>query len=183
MKKNKLKIRLSLITLLLTLGVYAQGPPSGRQGGQGQQGRGQQRGRRPDASEIMSKLDTNNDDKIDMEEASSDRRGKIVEDFEAIDSNEDSFIDLEELKASLENRSSKRKPRKIAPKKLIKQVDDNGDGTLNELEVAAKKKHELSEHFSTIDTNNDNELDLDELQEFYKKNEANSNRGKNRKRD
>lgn len=163
MKNNNLKIALTIFTLLLTIGIYAQGPPGGGQGGGRGQGQGQQRGGIPDAAKILEMLDTNNDDNIDKDEASKDRRGKIYEDFDEIDTNEDGFIDLEELKASLNDK----KPKKVSPEKIIKEVDDNGDGTLNELEVAAKEKRELSDNFSEIDTNQDNELDIEELKTFF----------------
>lgn len=179
MKINKLKLALIAFTLLLTIGVYAQGPPGGGQGGGRGQGQGQQRGGKPDAAEILSMLDTNDDDVLDKDEASKDRRGRISEDFDEIDSNADEVIDLEELKASLNNRSSERKPKKVAPKKIIEEVDDNGDGTLNELEVAAKKKTLLIKNFSAIDTNDDKELDLEELKVFYSKNEKPKRRKRN----
>lgn len=162
MKNNNKKIAFTIFTLLLTIGIYAQGPPGGRQGGGRDQG--QQRGGKPDASEILSKLDTNKDKVIDKDEASKDKGGKISENFDQIDSNEDGFIDLEELKDSLNDRKP---PRRVSPEKIIEQVDDNGDGTLNELEVAAKDKRELSDNFSKIDTNQDNELDIDELKAFF----------------
>ena len=180
MNNYKLKLTHSVFALLLTISVYAQGPPGGGRGqGGGQQRGGQQRGGKPDASKILSKLDANNDEKISKDEASQDQRGKIAEDFNEIDSNDDGFIDLEEIKDSLNNRSSKKKPKKVSPKKLIKEVDDNGDATLNELEVAAKDKRELSKHFSKIDTNKDGELNLEELKAFYDKDE----KPKRRKRD
>jgi Ca2+-binding EF-hand superfamily protein len=159
MKYNKLNLVVTIFTLLLTVGVYAQGPPGG--GGRGQ-GRGQERGKKPDASEILSKLDLNKDNVIDKEEASKDERGKIAEDFDEIDINDDEVIDLEELKASLDG-----KPKKVSAKKIIKQVDDNKDGTLNELEIAAKNQRDLIENFDKIDTNGDGELDLEELKVFY----------------
>lgn len=163
MKNNQLKTGLTIFSMLLCFSVFAQGPPGG--GGQGGRGggRGQQRGGTPDASEILSKLDINKDQVIDKEEAANDKRGKIVEDFDVIDTNEDGVIDLDELKASLDDK----KPKKISANKIIKEVDDNADGTLNELEVAAKNKIELSDNFSKIDTNNDGQLDLAELKAFY----------------
>ena len=122
---------------------------------------------KPDASEILSKLDTNNDDSIDKGEASKDKRGKISEDFDEIDTNDDELIDLEELKDSLNNRKSNNRPKRVSPEKLLKDVDDNGDGTLNELEIAAKEKRNLSDNFNSIDTNQDHEIDLEELKVFY----------------
>ena len=121
-------------------------------------------------------LDANNDDVIDKDEASKDRRGKISNDFDEIDTNDDEVINLEELEASLNNRRSDRKPKKVAPKKIIKEVDDNGDGTLNELEVAAKDKKLLVKNFSIIDINEDKELDLEELKAFYSKNDEKKKR-------
>jgi len=165
MKNNKLKNAVTIFSMLLCFTLFAQGPPGGGQGRGGMQGGNQQRGGKPDASEILSMLDTNDDDLIDKDEASKDRRGKISEDFDEIDANEDGFIDLEELKDSLNNRKPARK--KVSPEKIIKQVDDNGDGTLNKLEVAVKEKRELSDNFSEIDTNKDGELDIEELKVFF----------------
>ena len=51
--------------------------------------------------------------------------------------------------------------------------------TENELEVAAKKKIELSDNFSKIDTNSDGELDLEELKAFFETDD----KPKRRKRD
>ena len=180
MKKNKLKIVITISSMLLCFGVFAQGSPRGGQGGGRGQGGGQQRGEKPDASEILSKLDTNNDDKIDKDEASNDERGKIAEDFDVIDTSGDGLIDMEELKASLNGR---KKPKKVSPEKLIKQIDDDGNGKLNELEVAAKGKQDLSEKFSKIDTNEDAELDLEELKAFFGKVDENVKKGKRKKRD
>lgn len=165
MKNNKLKLLLTVFSILLCFSVFAQGPQGGGQGGGRGQGGGQgeQKGNKPDASEIFSKLDTNKDDFIDKDEAAKDERGKISEDFDVIDANEDGFIDLEELKASLNDKT----PRKLSAEKILKQIDDNGDATLNELEVAAKDNRELVKNFSAIDTNQDNELDLEELKAFY----------------
>ena len=164
MNSNRLKITITIFSMLLSFSVFSQGPPGGGQGGRGG-GRGQQKGGIPDATKILEMLDTNNDDNIDKDEASKDRRGKISEDFDEIDSNEDGFIDLEELKDSLNNR--KPTTRRVSPEKLLKEVDDNEDGTLNELEVAAKEKRELLDNFSEIDINQDNELDIEELKAFF----------------
>ena len=161
---NNNKIIITLFSMFFCLTLFAQGPPGGGQGRGGMQSGNQQRGGKPDASKILSMLDTNDDDLIDKDEASKDKRGKISEDFDEIDTNEDGFIDLEELKDSLNN---KKRPRRISPEKLIKQIDDNGDGTLNELEVAAKDKRDISENFSEIDINQDGELDIEELKVFF----------------
>lgn len=166
MKTNKTKFTFTIIVLLISVTAFAQGPPGGGQGGRsGRQGGGDQQRHKPDASEILKLLDTNNDDKIDKEEAAKDERGKISKDFDIIDSDEDGFIDLEELEASLDSS----KPRKVSAEKLLKEVDQDEDGLLNELEVAAKDKRDLMEHFSEIDENGDGQLDLEELKSFYSK--------------
>ena len=163
------KRAITVFSMLLCFGLFAQGPPGGGQGGRGGQGQGksQERGGRPDASQILSILDTNNDNLIDIDEASKDKRGRIAEDFDEIDTNDDKYMDIEELEVSL----SDRKPKKVSAKKLIKEIDDNNDGTLNELEVAASEKIEISKNFSKIDTNQDNELDIEELNNFYAEND------------
>lgn len=164
MKSNRLKITLSIFSMLLCMSVYSQ-----RQGGQrGGDRQGGQRGQKPTAAMILEKLDTNNDEVISKEEAAKDDRKEIYDNFAEIDSNEDGVIDLEELKESLKNKKRRRKPN---AKKLIKQIDDNGDGTLNKLEVAAKENRLLSKNFDEIDTNEDGELDKGELKAFFAKNE------------
>lgn len=178
MNNNNLKTTITIFSMLLCFSLFAQGPPGGGQGGRGG-GNGQQR-EKPDASEILDKLDTNKDNLIDKDEAAADKRGKIAEDFYEIDTNDDTFIDLEELKDSLNDR---KKPKKISAKKIIEEVDDNGDETLNELEVAAKGKKALSENFREIDTNEDGELDLEELKVFFKKDADDDKKSKRKKRD
>ncbi|MFY0712918.1 EF-hand domain-containing protein [Seonamhaeicola sp. NFXS20] len=168
---NYIKTLTTIFSMLICVTLFAQGPPGGGRGGM--QGGDQQRGGRPDASEILSMLDTNSDDLIDKDEAAEDKRGKIAEDFDEIDTDDDGFINLEELEAFLNNRKG---PKMMSPEKLIEQVDDNGDGTLNELEVAAKQQQELVENFEAIDTNDDKELDIDELKAFYESKENNKKR-------
>lgn len=177
MNNNNLKTTITIFSMLLCFSLFAQGPPGGGQGGRGG-GNGQQR-EKPDASEILDKLDTNKDNLIDKDEAAADKRGKIAEDFYEIDTNDDTFIDLEELKDSLNDR---KKPKKISAKKIIEEVDDNGDETLNELEVAAKGKKALSENFREIDTNEDGELDLEELKVFFKKDADDDKKSKRKKK-
>ena len=164
MKSTQLKLALSIFSMLLCMNVYSQ-RQGGRQGGGDRQG-GQQRGQKPDATMILKKLDTNNDGVIDKEEAANDERRVIFDNFAEIDTNEDGGIDLDELRASLNN--AKRK--KPSAKKTIKRIDDNGDGTLNKLEIAAKDDRRLLKNFDDIDTNNDKELDVKELKAFYAKN-------------
>jgi len=178
MNNNNLKTTITIFSMLLCFSLFAQGPPGGGQGGRGG-GKGQQR-EKPDASEILDKLDTNKDNLIDKDEAAADKRGKIAEDFYEIDTNDDGFIDLQELKDSLNDR---KKPKKISAKKIIEEVDDNGDEILNELEVAAKGKKALSENFREIDTNEDGELDLEELKAFFKKDVDDDKKSKRKKRD
>ena len=170
MKTTKIKTTITFLAIFLSVTVFAQG-----QGGRGGRQGGEQRGGKPDASEILKMLDTNNDDMIDKDEASKDRRGKISEYFDDIDANADGFIDLEELEVSLDGK----KPKKVSVAKVLKEVDDNEDGLLNELEVAAKDKRDLMDNFSTIDTNDDSQLDLEELKVFYSKD---SNSKKKRKK-
>lgn len=165
MKSNKLKITTSIVALLLCMNVYSQ-RQGGRQGGGDRQGM-KQRGGQPDAEMILKKLDTNNDGVIDKDEAANDERKGISDRFDEIDANEDGVINLEELKASLEG-GKRKKPN---AKKIIKQIDDNGDGKLNKLEVAAKKNRLISKNFDEIDANDDNEIDLKELKAFLAKNE------------
>lgn len=174
MKRYKMKLTITLCSMLMTFSLFAQGPPGGQRGRGGSQDGKSQR-EKPSALKIMKLLDANDDGQIDRDEASQDKRGKILEDFNQIDINGDGFIDLEELETSLNDK----KPKKISAEKIMKLVDDNGDGTLNELEVAAKNKRQLLKEFDTIDINKDNELDLEELKAFYSKNK---NKTKKKKR-
>jgi Ca2+-binding EF-hand superfamily protein len=158
-----MKLRITLFSILLTFSLFAQGPPRSQGGRSGGQGKRSQK-EKPSASKIIELLDVNGDYKIDREEALKDQRGKILEDFDVIDTNEDGYLDVEEIEASLNDKKTK----KISVEKIIKLVDDNGDGTLNKLEVAAKDKRQLIKEFDAIDVNKDNELDLDELNFFLR---------------
>ncbi|WP_179352524.1 EF-hand domain-containing protein [Winogradskyella vidalii] len=166
---NSIKVTLTILAVFINVIAFAQGPPGGGQGGRGGGQGGPSKGEKPDATEILKLLDTNNDDMIDKVEAVEDERGKIAKDFDEIDTNEDGFIDLEELEIEL-NREG---PRKVTAKKLLKEVDQNEDGLLNELEVAAKDKRDLMDNFNDIDTNADSQLDLEELKVFYSKEDDN----------
>jgi Ca2+-binding EF-hand superfamily protein len=164
MNTTELKSVITLFALFASLTIFAQ-RPGGRGGMQNRsQGNRPAKNEKPDASKIMSMLDINNDNKIDVDEASKDKRGKIAENFSEIDADSNGFISLEELKASLENRKSKR----ISAQELIKKADDNKDGKLNELEIAVSKNKMLSDNFKTIDTNKDAELDVEEIKTFLK---------------
>ncbi|WP_458629287.1 EF-hand domain-containing protein [Winogradskyella sp. PC D3.3] len=163
MNHRNIKRTIIIFSMLLGLATFAQRPPGGGRGKR--QGGGPPKVEKPDASQILKLLDINNDDKIDKDEASKDKRGKISEDFDTIDANEDGFIDLEELEASLDSS----KPKKVSVKKLLKEVDQDEDGQLNELEVAAKDKRDLMDNFSEIDGNGDSQLDEEELKAFYSK--------------
>lgn len=165
MKKNKLKIIITSFSILFYFTLFAQGP-----GGQRGRNGGQNKGGKPDAEQVLSKLDTNNDDKIDLDEASKDKRGKIAQDFDNIDFNDDKYIDLDELKTSLNDK----RPKGESAEKIMREADDNADGKLNALEVAAKEKLLLTNNFDTIDANNDNEIDLEELKAFMSKSEKES---------
>jgi len=161
MKINKLKITIGILSMLLCSSVFAQG--SGRRGSR-QGGKISERGK-PDASKIIEMLDTNADDKIDIDEAAKDERGKISEDFSQIDVNGDGFIDLEELEVALDST----KPKPVSAEKILEEVDQDEDGFLNELEVAAKDKRDLMDNFKEIDVNGDSQLNLEELKAFYSK--------------
>jgi Ca2+-binding EF-hand superfamily protein len=170
---TKIKTGVTIFSLFASVTLFAQGP-GGRGGMQGQ-GNRPSRTEKPDASKIMSKLDTNNDNTIDRDEASNDKRGKISEMFDKIDLDANNSISFEELEASLENRGPKQK----SAKDLIKDLDDNKDGTLNELEIAAKKNELLAINFKEIDSNKDNELDRDELKLFLSKNRKDKRKKRN----
>ncbi|REG87326.1 EF-hand domain-containing protein [Winogradskyella sediminis] len=106
MKYRPIKLAIVVMSMLISFGSFAQGPPGGSHGGK--QGGGPNKGEKPDASEILKLLDINSDGKIDKDEASKDERGKIAEDFEITGSNEDGYIDIEELEASLDSSKPKK---------------------------------------------------------------------------
>ncbi|MGR7814127.1 EF-hand domain-containing protein [Lacinutrix undariae] len=165
MKKKDLKVIVTLFTVLFSVTVFSQRPSRGQ--GRDRGNRGEERGGKPNALQIINQLDLDKDNMIDRAEASKDEKGKIAKDFDIIDANSDEYISLEELEAAL----SEDGPMQMSPEKLIETIDENGDGTLNELEVAAKDNRELSLNFSAIDTNADYELDIDELKAFFVKND------------
>ncbi|MBJ2174459.1 EF-hand domain-containing protein [Aureibaculum sp. A20] len=163
MKNYNLKITLTILFTLFYVSIYAQ-----RRGGQRGGNRGGQNGGQQDAAQIFKKLDTNNDAKIDVDEASKAKRGNISQNFDNIDTNDDKFIDLAELEASLNGRARK----KESAENIMKAADDNKDGKLNKLEIAAKEQLFLTNNFDAIDTNRDNEIDLEELKAYMAKSDT-----------
>ncbi|WP_117880871.1 EF-hand domain-containing protein [Aureibaculum luteum] len=159
MKNYNLKITLAILFTLFYVSIYAQ-----RRGGQ----RGGNRGGQQDATQIFKRLDTNNDAKIDVDEASKAKSGNISQNFDNIDTNDDKFIDLAELEASLNGRARK----KESAENIMKAADDNKDGKLNKLEIAAKEQLFLTNNFDAIDTNRDNEIDLEELKAYMEKSDT-----------
>ncbi|GEM_PF-3161434 len=173
MRHKNLKVSISIFSLLLCLGTFAQGMggPPGGQGGRNGQGRpGGQNGNaqreRPSAEQIIERLDTDDDGKISKKEAEQAERGRLAEDFDLVDLNEDGFIDLEELELFFENRRSQN----IDPEKLIKKADKDKDGLLTEEELSPKKYNRLLKQFKVIDKNEDEKLSLDELKAFFERN-------------
>ena len=134
-----------------------------------QQGRGMQNKNTsygsPNPDQIIAKLDTNFDGKIDKMEASQAQRGRLAESFNELDINNDGYIDKEEL-ANMGARKSTKKPNKPSPEEIFAIVDYNKDGLLDDFEVAAKDKGNLQENFRKIDTDTDGYISMEELKAF-----------------
>ncbi|WP_136481893.1 EF-hand domain-containing protein [Cognatitamlana onchidii] len=170
MKSDILKTALAAFVFIITIDIYAQGPPGGGQmGTRGPgSGQGQQPRPRPNASQILTMLDTNDDGKISKEEASKAKKGKLLEDFDKIDTNEDGFLGLEELEAFFNHK----KVKKVSPEKLIKKADKNDDGELSREELDTKRNAHLLKHFKAIDTDKNDMLSLEELEAFFLKEQS-----------
>ena len=159
MKINILKTAILVVALVLAVPITAQ-----------QQGRGKQykntQNNKPNPDQVIARLDTNSDGKINKEEAAQAQRGNIAENFDYLDSNKDGYIVLEELNARPSGNSNKQM-RKPSPEKIFEMLDNNKDGQLDKLEVAAKNKGNLEENFSRIDANTDDFISMEELNAFH----------------
>lgn len=80
-KKN---IKLVICCILYTTISFGQRPDNGNE---------ERPNKPPSVDKIFEDLDSNNDDKISLEEA----KGPLKKDFSTIDANEDGFITKEEL--------------------------------------------------------------------------------------
>ncbi len=169
MKNNILKVVVLAVALVLSVPAIAQ-----------QQGRGKQQNK-PSPDQVITRLDTNNDGKIDKEEASKAPKGNLAENFDNLDSNNDGFIVLEEFKVRTSGNKNKQK-RKPSPEKVFEMVDNNKDGQLDKLEVAAKDRGNLEDNFARIDTNSDDAISMDELKDFQASNKSKGKSKCNKKR-
>lgn len=99
MKNQNLKsLMLATVFTLLTAGLALAQPPQQRD----------QKQTPPEPSEILKKLDTNEDGKISKEEV----KGPLKKQFAKIDTDEDGFLTLEELKKAPRPNGKKQKPSK-----------------------------------------------------------------------
>ena len=97
MKNQNLKsLMLATLFTLLTAGLALAQPPQQRD----------QKQIPPEPSEILKKLDTNEDGKISKEEV----EGPLKKQFAKIDTDEDGFLTLEELKKAPRPNGKKQKP-------------------------------------------------------------------------
>lgn len=169
MKNNILKVVVLAVALVLSVPAIAQ-----------QQGRGKQHNK-PNPDQVIARLDANNDGKIDKEEASKAAKGSLVENFDNLDSNNDGYIVLEEFNVRTTGNKNKQM-RKPSPEKVFEMVDNNKDGQLDKLEVAAKGSGNLEDNFSKIDTNLDDAISMDELKSFRSSNKSKGKSKCNKKR-
>ena len=88
--------------------------------------------------------------------------------FEQIDANGDGYISAEELDVSQRDTLDEQNS------KTMSMLDKNGDGSVSMSEYTEfyssiskeKSKQELESNFKALDTNNDGELDVEELKSF-----------------
>ena len=160
MKNNILKVAVLAVALVLSVPVSAQ------QQGKGKQNKNAQYNK-PDPDQVIARLDTNSDGKIDKEEALKAQRGNLAENFDNLDSNKDGYVVLEELEARGASGNKNKQKGKPSPEKVFEMVDNNKDGQLDKLEVAAKDRGRLEENFASIDTNSDDAISMEELKYFH----------------
>lgn len=101
MKKIILKTGIFAAALLFGMNAQAQD----KKGGKGRKG-----GRSPE--KLIERLDVDKDGKLNLEEVSQAKRGKLAENFEAIDADANGLLDITELETHMENRKKKKKKKK-----------------------------------------------------------------------
>ncbi|MEO9511240.1 MAG: EF-hand domain-containing protein [Flavobacteriaceae bacterium] len=95
MRKNIVTVALVTISLLTSVVGAAQD-------------RSNKEKDRPNPEKILEHLDTDEDGKLNKEEVSKAKRGRLAEQFDEVDTNSDGFIDLEEFKKFHEQRPKRR---------------------------------------------------------------------------
>ena len=99
--KQLLKIAIMATALLMGLQLSAQ-----------EQKQQRQRGERPTPTQVVEKLDANDDGKISKEEAAAAPRGRFAEHFDQIDADSDGFVTAAELEAFRGARKGRKKGEK-----------------------------------------------------------------------
>ena len=103
MKNRFLKTVIFTAAIIFSLNSQAQDRKKGQKGGQ----RG---GGSPE--KMIERLDVDKDGKLNLEEVSAAKRGKLAESFEAIDIDADGLLDITELETYFEERKGKKKNKK-----------------------------------------------------------------------
>lgn len=132
---------------------------------------------------LMSKLDTNGDNLLTLDEFQS-RPMRHVNHFERADKNRDGLLSLDEIKnarpgrrgprpddeldreamrACIEEASGEGPAGPPDPQEMFTAADTNGDGFLDQQEAAAARDEHRAEKFHRLDVNGDSAVSRDEL--------------------
>ncbi len=115
--------------------------------------------KRMNPEEMFKKLDTNQDQKLSMDEVKAAKHPMIEKAFTQIDTNQDGFLTTDELKAHHEKMRGSMKDMKAK----VNAADTNKDGKWSKDEVNQADLPMIKEHFDTIDTDKDGFLTKKEL--------------------
>ncbi|PXA03347.1 hypothetical protein DDZ13_12490 [Coraliomargarita sinensis] len=104
----------------------------------------------------FGKLDSNGDQVITLDEAEAAGAKKFVESFARIDADNSGEVTKEELRQHHKQRMEERRAKR-------KAMDEDGNGAISYDEASKAGAEKLVEHFDTIDSNNDGEIDRKEM--------------------
>jgi len=111
--------------------------------------------------QAFSKLDSNGDQIVTLQEAEAAGAKRLIENFNAVDSDGSGGLTQTEMRDRAKQQMQERQARRAA-------MDADGNGLISKDEAANAGAKKLVEHFDTVDGNGDGELGQTEMKEMRK---------------
>lgn len=125
----------------------------------------------------IEEMDTNGDQMISKEEIAAHAKSR----FDTVDTNGDGKLSTEEMAANAKKEITKRMEKRHA--KILKRLDEDGDGLLSFEEMQAKRQERGNKMFDRLDENEDGMLSAEELEKMKQKGKRHGKKNKHEDND